>query len=49
MHASIVLYFLGDADAYGTIADCYTDMGDFDRAAAFYDKYIDTMNREGPV
>jgi len=28
----------GDADAFGTIADCYTDMGDFDKAAAFYDK-----------
>ncbi|KAF5834578.1 FLU chloroplast precursor, alternative spliced version s-FLP [Dunaliella salina] len=41
--------FTGDADAYGTIADCYTDMGDFDKAAAYYDKYIDTMNREGPV
>ncbi len=39
----------GDADAYGTIADCYTDLGDFDKAAEYYDKYIDTMNREGPV
>lgn len=24
---------VGDADAYGTIADIYTDMGDFDAAA----------------
>jgi tetratricopeptide (TPR) repeat protein len=39
----------GDADAYGTIADCFTDLGEFDKAAAFYDKYIETMNREGPV
>lgn len=28
----------GDADAYGTIADCYTDMGEFEKAAQFYDK-----------
>jgi len=45
----LLIPFAGDADAYGTIADCYTDLGDFDKAAAFYDKYIDTMNREGPV
>ncbi|EFN58329.1 hypothetical protein CHLNCDRAFT_9763, partial [Chlorella variabilis] len=32
--------FVGDADAYGTIADIYTDMGDFDRAAHYYDKYV---------
>ena len=36
--------FTGDADAYGTIADCYTDMGEFERAAQFYDKYISCMN-----
>lgn len=41
--------FTGDADAYGTIADCYTDMGEFEKAAKYYDKYIDTMNRDGPV
>jgi pentatricopeptide repeat protein len=35
----------GDADAYGTIADCYTDLGEFEKAAKFYDKYIETMNR----
>lgn len=40
---------VGDADAYGTIADIYTDMGDFDKAAEFYDKYIDCMNADGPV
>jgi hypothetical protein len=28
----------GDADAYGSIADCYTEMDRFDRAAEFYDK-----------
>lgn len=41
--------FTGDADAYGTIADCYTDMGEFEKAAKFYDKYIERMNRDGPV
>lgn len=41
--------FTGDADAYGTIADCYTDLGDFERAAEFYDKYISCMNKGGPV
>jgi len=40
---------LGDSDAYGTIADIYTEMGDFERAAEFYDKYISRMNTDGPV
>jgi hypothetical protein len=39
----------GDADAYGTIADCYTDLGDLEHAGRFYDKFIETMNRDGPV
>jgi hypothetical protein len=37
----------GDADAYGVIADCYTDLGEYEKAGQFYDRYIDTMNREG--
>ncbi|KIZ06832.1 hypothetical protein MNEG_1119 [Monoraphidium neglectum] len=41
--------FTGDADAYGTIADCYTEMGDFEHAAVNYDKYIRVMNTDGPV
>jgi pentatricopeptide repeat protein len=41
--------FTGDADAYGTIADCYTDLGEFEKAAMYYDKFIDCMNRDGPV
>ncbi|KAG2487812.1 hypothetical protein HYH03_013656 [Edaphochlamys debaryana] len=41
--------FTGDADAYGTMADCYTDMGEFEKAALYYDKYIAQMNREGPI
>jgi hypothetical protein len=39
----------GDADAYGTIADCYTDLDMFEQAAEYYDKYIQAMNRDGPV
>ena len=34
---------IGDVDAYGSIADIYTEMGNFDRAAEFYDKYIAGM------
>ncbi|CAL8461848.1 g1379 [Coccomyxa elongata] len=40
---------VGDADAYGTIADIYTEMGNFDTAAQFYDKYIERMEYDGPV
>lgn len=40
---------VGDADAYGTIADIYTEMGNFDTAAQFYDKYIERMENDGPV
>ncbi|GBF92737.1 target of growth-regulatory PI3K kinase [Raphidocelis subcapitata] len=32
---------------YGTIADCYTEMGDFEAAAANYDKYIRIMSTDG--
>ncbi len=39
----------GDADAYGVIADCFTDLGEFEKAAAFYDRYIDAMSKDGPV
>ncbi|PRW56470.1 FLU chloroplast alternative spliced version l-FLP [Chlorella sorokiniana] len=35
---------VGDADAYGTIADIYTDLGDFEKAAQYYDKYIKAMD-----
>jgi hypothetical protein len=40
---------VGDADAFGTIADIYTEMGAFDTAAQFYDKYIERMEHDGPV
>jgi tetratricopeptide (TPR) repeat protein len=40
---------VGDADAYGTIADVYTDLGEFEKAGEFYDRYIDRMAKDGPV
>ncbi|PSS18122.1 Protein FLUORESCENT IN BLUE LIGHT like [Actinidia chinensis var. chinensis] len=30
----------GNTEAYGAIADCYTELGDLERAAKFYDNYI---------
>ncbi|XP_021865468.1 protein FLUORESCENT IN BLUE LIGHT, chloroplastic isoform X1 [Spinacia oleracea] len=30
----------GNTDAYGAIADCYTELGDLEKAGKFYDKYI---------
>ena len=41
--------FVGDADAYGTIADIYTDLGEFEAAAAYYDKYISRMEGGSPL
>lgn len=40
---------VGDADAYGVIADIYTDIGEFEKAAEYYDKYISQMNTDGPL
>eukprot|EP00271_Cylindrocystis_brebissonii_P023238 TRINITY_DN9539_c0_g1_i1.p1 TRINITY_DN9539_c0_g1~~TRINITY_DN9539_c0_g1_i1.p1 ORF type:complete len:393 (+),score=66.35 TRINITY_DN9539_c0_g1_i1:352-1530(+) len=30
----------GDTEAYGAIADCFTEIGDLEKAAKYYDKYI---------
>ncbi|KAJ8534635.1 hypothetical protein K7X08_016363 [Anisodus acutangulus] len=30
----------GSTEAYGAIADCYTELGDMERAAKYYDQYI---------
>ncbi|XP_052180400.1 protein FLUORESCENT IN BLUE LIGHT, chloroplastic isoform X2 [Diospyros lotus] len=30
----------GNTEAYGAIADCYTELGDLERAGKFYDQYI---------
>lgn len=40
---------VGDSDALGTIADMYTELGAFEKAAEYYDKYIATMAKDGPV
>ncbi|PUZ76320.1 hypothetical protein GQ55_1G280500 [Panicum hallii var. hallii] len=33
----------GCTEAYGAIADCYTELGDLERAAKVYDKYISRL------
>ncbi len=35
---------MGDSDACGTIADIYTEMGELEEAARYYDKYIQMMS-----
>jgi tetratricopeptide (TPR) repeat protein len=39
--------YTGDADAYGSIADIYADMGEFEKAAEYYDNYINKMQEDG--
>mmetsp|Transcript_1960 Transcript_1960/g.2912 ORF Transcript_1960/g.2912 Transcript_1960/m.2912 type:complete len:134 (-) Transcript_1960:544-945(-) len=34
----------GLGDAYGAIADIYTEANDFENAAIYYDKYIESIN-----
>ena len=33
----------GNTEAFGAIADCYTELGDLERAATFYDQYISRL------
>ena len=37
---------VGDADALGSIADMYTEMGDLENAGRYYDMYLDALNKE---
>lgn len=30
----------GNTEAYGAIADCYTELGELEKAGKFYDQYI---------
>ncbi|MFS7914924.1 putative tetratricopeptide-like helical domain superfamily [Helianthus anomalus] len=30
----------GNIEAFGAIADCYTEIGDLEKATTFYDQYI---------
>eukprot|EP00475_Leptophrys_vorax_P003801 TRINITY_DN12219_c0_g1_i1.p1 TRINITY_DN12219_c0_g1~~TRINITY_DN12219_c0_g1_i1.p1 ORF type:complete len:174 (+),score=8.79 TRINITY_DN12219_c0_g1_i1:36-524(+) len=36
----------GDTEAYGAIADCYTELGDMEKAAFFYDRYISRLEQD---
>lgn len=36
----------GNTEAYGAIADCYTELGDLERAGIFYDKYISLLQAD---
>lgn len=36
----------GDTDAMGTLADLYTEIGDYEEAAKWYDKYIRNLGKE---
>ncbi|KAF7843625.1 protein FLUORESCENT IN BLUE LIGHT, chloroplastic [Senna tora] len=36
----------GNTEAYGAIADCYTELGDLERAGLFYDKYIARLEKD---
>ncbi|PON43589.1 N-terminal acetyltransferase A, auxiliary subunit [Parasponia andersonii] len=36
----------GSTEAYGAIADCYTELGDLERAAKFYDQYISRLEKD---
>ncbi|KVH97915.1 Tetrapyrrole biosynthesis regulator FLU [Cynara cardunculus var. scolymus] len=36
----------GNTEAFGAIADCYTELGDLDQAATFYDHYISRLQAE---
>ncbi|XP_015580876.1 protein FLUORESCENT IN BLUE LIGHT, chloroplastic isoform X2 [Ricinus communis] len=36
----------GNTEAYGAIADCYTELGDLERAGKFYDNYIARLEKD---
>uniref|UniRef100_A0A7N0VB29 Chloroplast FLU-like protein n=1 Tax=Kalanchoe fedtschenkoi TaxID=63787 RepID=A0A7N0VB29_KALFE len=36
----------GSTEAYGAIADCYTELGDLEQAAKFYDGYIQRLQTD---
>jgi len=38
--------FTGDMDAIGSIADMYTELGDLEKAGAYYDMYLNKINDE---
>ncbi|XP_004510530.1 protein FLUORESCENT IN BLUE LIGHT, chloroplastic isoform X1 [Cicer arietinum] len=36
----------GSTEAFGAIADCYTELGDLEKAGHFYDKYIARLEKD---
>jgi tetratricopeptide (TPR) repeat protein len=36
----------GVTEAYGAIADCYTELGELEKAGEFYDKYIARLQND---
>ncbi|CAM6084337.1 unnamed protein product [Calypogeia fissa] len=36
----------GDTEAYGAIADCYTELGDLETAGKYYDRYIERLETD---
>jgi len=36
----------GVTEVYGAIADCYTELGELEKAGKFYDKYIARLENE---
>lgn len=36
----------GVTEAYGAIADCYTELGELEKAGKFYDKYIARLEND---
>lgn len=36
----------GNTEAYGAIGDCYSELGELETAAKYYDSYIDLLQNE---
>lgn len=36
----------GSTEAFGAIADCYTELGELEKAGQFYDKYIARLEKD---
>jgi hypothetical protein len=36
----------GVTEAYGTIADCYTELGELEKSGEYYDKYIARLQND---
>jgi len=36
----------GNTEAFGAIADCYTELGELEKAGQYYDKYIARLEKD---